>query len=72
MTFSTPPKSPQGGTMPVLLHQAEQSERLIVTADKDFGHLIFRDRLNSHGVVLIRMHRLTLRERLARRRSGQL
>ena len=47
-------------------HQAEQSERLIVTADKDFGDLIFRDRLNSHGVVLIRMHRLSLRERLAR------
>jgi predicted nuclease of predicted toxin-antitoxin system len=50
----------------VWLHQAEQSERLVVTADKDFGDLIFRDRLNSHGVVLIRMHRLCLRERLAR------
>jgi predicted nuclease of predicted toxin-antitoxin system len=50
----------------VWLHRAEQSERLIVTADKDFGDLIFRDRLNSHGVVLIRMHRLSLRERLAR------
>ena len=48
------------------LHQAEQSERLIMTADKDFGDLIFRARLNSHGVVLIRMHRLSLRERLAR------
>ena len=37
-----------------------------MTADKDFGDLIFRDRLNSHGVVLMRMHRLGLRERLAR------
>ena len=44
----------------IRLHRAEQSERLIVTADKDFGELIFRDRLNSHGVVLIRMHRLSL------------
>jgi predicted nuclease of predicted toxin-antitoxin system len=50
----------------VWLYQAEQSGRLIVTADKDFGDLIFRDRLNSHGVVLVRMHRLGLRERLAR------
>ena len=50
----------------IWLHQAEQSERLIVTADKDFGDLIFRARLNSHGVVLMRMHRLSLRERLAR------
>jgi predicted nuclease of predicted toxin-antitoxin system len=39
----------------IWLHRAEQSERLIVTADKDFGDLIFRDRLNSHGVVLMRM-----------------
>jgi predicted nuclease of predicted toxin-antitoxin system len=50
----------------IWLHQAEQAERLIVTADKDFGELIFRDRLNSHDVVLKRMHRLSLRERLAR------
>lgn len=50
----------------VWLYQAEQSGHLIVTADKDFGDLIFRDRLNSHGVVLMRMHRLGLRERLAR------
>jgi predicted nuclease of predicted toxin-antitoxin system len=50
----------------VWLRQAEQSERVIVTSDKDFGELIFRDRLNSHGIVLIRMQRLNLRERLAR------
>jgi predicted nuclease of predicted toxin-antitoxin system len=50
----------------VWLRQAEQSERVIVTSDKDCGELIFRDRLNSHGIVLIRMQRLNLRERLAR------
>jgi predicted nuclease of predicted toxin-antitoxin system len=50
----------------VWLRQAEQSERLIVTSDKDFRELIFRDRLNSHGIVWIRMQRLNLRERLAR------
>ena len=37
------------------LRQAEESARIIVTADKDFGELIFRDRLNSHGIVLVRM-----------------
>jgi predicted nuclease of predicted toxin-antitoxin system len=50
----------------VWLHRAEQSGRVIVTSDKDFGELIFRDRLNSHGIVLLRMQRLSLRERLAR------
>ena len=43
----------------IWLHRAEQSERLTVTADQDFGDLIFRNRLNSHGVVLIRLHRLS-------------
>jgi predicted nuclease of predicted toxin-antitoxin system len=50
----------------VWLRQAERLERVIVTSDKDFGELIFRDRLNSHGIVLIRMQRLSLRQRLAR------
>jgi predicted nuclease of predicted toxin-antitoxin system len=50
----------------VWLRQAEESARVIVTSDKDFGELIFRDRLNSHGIVLIRMQRLSLRVRLAR------
>lgn len=31
------------------LHEAEAEQRLIVTSDKDFGDLVFRDRLNSHG-----------------------
>jgi predicted nuclease of predicted toxin-antitoxin system len=53
----------------VWLRQAEESERVIVTSDKDFGELIFRDRLHSHGIVLIRMQRLSLRERLARLRA---
>jgi hypothetical protein len=50
----------------VWLRQAEQSERVIVASDKDCGELIFRDRLNTYGVVLIRRQRLSLRERLAR------
>jgi len=50
----------------VWLRQAEQSKRVIVTSDKDFGELIFRDRLNSYGILSIRMPRLSLRERVAR------
>lgn len=49
----------------IWLHKAEQTERLIVTSDEDFGDLVFRDRLNSHGVILIRMQRLSLRVHLA-------
>ena len=48
------------------LAHAEADGRVILTSDKDFGDLIFRDRLNSHGVVLLRLHELTITERLAR------
>ena len=45
---------------------AENDQRMILTADKDFGELIFRDRLHSHGVVLLRLEDQTLLERLSR------
>src|SRR5438552_12308443 len=45
---------------------AEQENRVIMTADKDFGDLIFRDKCNSHGVILLRLLDLSLAERLAR------
>lgn len=45
---------------------AESDQRLIVTSDKDFGELIFRDKLNSHGVILLRLYDLFLTERLNR------
>jgi predicted nuclease of predicted toxin-antitoxin system len=48
---------------------AESDKRLIVTADKDFGELIFRDQLNSHGVILLRLYDLPLADRLARFQS---
>jgi len=34
----------------VLLQTAEGEERLLFTQDKDFGELVFRDHLNSHGI----------------------
>ena len=48
------------------LVRAEAERRVILTSDKDFGDLIFRDRLTSHGVVLLRLNELPLMERLAR------
>jgi predicted nuclease of predicted toxin-antitoxin system len=38
-----------------VLDRAQSQDRLIVTFDKDFGELAFRDRLpSSRGVVLVR------------------
>ena len=53
----------------VWLRQAQADGRLILTADKDFGELVFRDHLNSAGVVLLRMEDRTVQQRLARLRS---
>jgi predicted nuclease of predicted toxin-antitoxin system len=52
------------------LRETECSERIIVTSDKDFGELIFRDHLNSHGVILLRLADLTLAERIERLKSA--
>jgi predicted nuclease of predicted toxin-antitoxin system len=48
------------------LERAEQDGRIIITSDKDFGDLIFRDRLTSHGVVMLRLNDMTLIDRIAR------
>lgn len=48
---------------------AESEQRLILTADKDFGELIFRDHLNSHGIILLRLFDFPLADRLARLQS---
>ena len=56
----------QGVDDDVLLQIAQQQERLLLTADLDFGELVFRGRLTSHGVVLLHMEDLTVQERLAR------
>lgn len=50
----------------VLLETARVQQRLILTADLDFGELVFQQRLNSEGVVLLRIEQLTVLERIAR------
>ncbi len=51
---------------PEWLRQAQVQERLVLTSDKDFGDLVFRDGLNSHGVILIRLEKLSMAARLKR------
>ena len=45
---------------------AEREQRFILTFDKDFGELVFRGGLTSHGVVLLRLDELTVPAILAR------
>jgi predicted nuclease of predicted toxin-antitoxin system len=53
----------------VWLAKAQADKRLILTADKDFGEMIFRERRTTHGIVLMRIERLTIPHRLARLQS---
>ena len=34
---------------------AESEQRLILTSDKDFGELVFRDHLTTFGIILLRL-----------------
>lgn len=38
-----------------ILKSAYVSNRILITNDKDFGTLIFKENLKSHGVVLLRL-----------------
>ena len=42
-----------------VLLRSRQSSALLLTADKDFGELVFRQRLLHSGVLLIRLAGLT-------------
>jgi predicted nuclease of predicted toxin-antitoxin system len=39
-----------------LLRQAAQQNRVVVTADKDFGELVFVHRIRCPGVILLRVN----------------
>jgi len=39
-----------------VLASATRAEALLITADKDFGELVFRQRQAAHGVVLLRVN----------------
>lgn len=42
-----------------ILMQAKRMRRLILTNDKDFGELVYRLRLPTYGVMLLRLSDLT-------------
>ena len=45
-----PPSTPDSA----LLQLANSTQSILLTYDRDFGELVFRQRLASHGVVLLR------------------
>jgi predicted nuclease of predicted toxin-antitoxin system len=47
-----------------LLRVAVQQQRVILTADKDFGDLVYRRCIPAVGVILLRIHAATEAERL--------
>lgn len=48
-----------------LLQLAVEQRRIILTADKDFGDLVFRRHIPAAGVILLRVHAASEAERLA-------
>jgi predicted nuclease of predicted toxin-antitoxin system len=49
-----------------LLAIARKDRRILITDDKDFGELIFHQRLATSGIILIRLQSPSIRERLKR------
>lgn len=49
--------------------RAENEQRILITSDKDFGELVFRDGLSSHGILLLRFDDMTVGAALARLQS---
>ncbi len=39
-----------------ILNIAFEEGRIIITNDKDFGNLIFKQKLKSKGIILLRLH----------------
>lgn len=39
-----------------IISQANKNNSIFITSDKDFGELVFRQRLAHNGVLLIRLH----------------
>ena len=48
-----------GAVDPAILELANDEDRILITRDKDFGELAYRDRLVHAGIVLNRLFELT-------------
>jgi len=53
-----PPETGLSAADDVWLEKARSEERTLLTDDKDYGELVFRRKLPSASVVLLRLHRL--------------
>lgn len=48
-----------------VLSQASSQQAILLTCDKDFGEMVFRQNAAFHGVVLMRLHGLTPEQKTA-------
>jgi predicted nuclease of predicted toxin-antitoxin system len=49
-----------------ILQIAVDEKAVILTYDTDFGELVFRFSLKSHGIILLRVHGLSLAEKIGK------
>ena len=49
-----------------VLARANRDDRVVCTDDKDFGELIFRQRLAAHGIILLRLTAPSIQDRIER------
>ena len=47
-----------------IIEWAMREERIILTSDKDFGELVFKNKLSHHGVLLLRIDENTTEEKI--------
>ena len=55
----------QGATDNDVLQKACNDNRILITCDKDFGNMIFRTGNKHYGIMLIRITRETLNNKIA-------
>lgn len=48
-----------------VLSQAFEQQAILLTFDKDFGEMVFRQHRDFPGIVLLRVHGLTIAQKLA-------
>lgn len=49
----------------LVLHRSNEGNALLLTADKDFGELVFRDNRTARGVILVRLAGLSAEKKAA-------
>lgn len=54
----------KGATDEEVIEYAEKEKRIIITNDSDFGKLVFRKKIKSWGIILLRLKRDIPSERI--------